>query len=90
MNVDALQPPDLAVAPVAPFEGVHHLADDLVADARQEISAVLRVREDRTHAKLDGRAVELFAFRFLGQAAIELDDDLFVGRCGRANRDGGH
>src|SRR5436190_23619627 len=45
-NVDALYPPEPAVAPVAPFVRDHQAADDRAAVLRNDVEALLFVRKD--------------------------------------------
>ena len=62
MHIHALQPPNLAVTPIAPFERVHHLTDDAIIECGHEVSAMPGIAQDRSHAELDGRVIKLRGF----------------------------
>src|SRR5712691_439698 len=90
MHIDTLQPPNLAVAPVAPFKRVHHLADHSPVEAGDEVTAVTRIRQDRPHTELHGRTIELLAFGLGRQTTVEVNDDLFVSRIGLSDDERHH
>src|SRR5262245_56070883 len=73
MDVDGLQPPDVAVAPITPLERVQELTDDATVDAGDEIASFARVIQHGFYARLDVRAVQLFPFRLGGETAIEIE-----------------
>src|SRR5262245_10543922 len=74
MNVHALQPPDVAIAPVAPLVGVHQLPDGAPRVGGDQVTSLAGVGQQSPHAWLDMRAVEYFPLTLFGQEAIEFDD----------------
>jgi hypothetical protein len=87
-DVDALDPPEPAVAPVAVLEGDAELADNLAVALGEEIPPLAGVLQYGTHATLEERTVQLFPLAFMRQQAVELCDDCGVGRPRAADDDG--
>jgi hypothetical protein len=70
-HIDALQPPKIAVAPIAPFVGNHQLSDHRAARLGHEISAFGRVAQQRIHTGLDHCRVQGEVLGLFGQFDIE-------------------
>src|SRR2546423_1504627 len=70
-DVDALDPPDPAVAPVAPLGGDHQLPDEGAVLLGDEIEPLAGVGQDGGDAGGDGVGVERQALALQGQAAVE-------------------
>ena len=78
VHVHALDPPDVAVAPVAPLVRVHHLADDAAVRARDVVGAARRARQQPPHPVAQGPAIEAYALALVGEAGVEVDDRVQV------------
>ena len=87
VHIDALQPPDFAVSPIAPFMRMHDLSNDLIGSASDEVPTPGRVGEQRFHSGCDDRRIQDFSFGFLRQASIEFRNDPPIVESGRANGD---
>jgi subtilisin-like proprotein convertase family protein len=73
-HVDALDPPDVAVAPVAPLVGDHHRRDDAAVRLGDEVAAARRLVEDGAHAARDHRRLEIDRLGLAGHGLLKLDD----------------
>jgi hypothetical protein len=78
VDVNTLQPPEIAVAPIAPFVSDQHLADDLSADFGNEIGSFRGITQQRFDAGADASGVELNALCLVCQARVEIGDDTKV------------
>src|SRR5262249_21005466 len=84
-HVDALQPPEPAVAPVAPLEGHAELPERLALVLGQEVVALVLIGEEGGDAGAQPRGIEALAFGLLGQPGVELADDRLIAGPGRAS-----
>src|SRR5262249_19807550 len=75
MDVHALQPPDVAVAPVAPFVSVHKLTHRAASIRGDEVTSLARIGQQRPHTRFDMRAVECFPLALFGQQAVEFNNN---------------
>ena len=57
-DVDTLEPPNLTVAPVAPFVGDHDLAGDGTVDLCQVIESFGRITEQSNDARVNAVGFE--------------------------------
>src|SRR5262249_2991153 len=81
-NIDALNPPNPAVAPIAELKRDAQLAEDGALFFSQEVKALWRVGEHGRPAALHPVPIERFGFRFLCQAAVKLHNNRRIGgRC---------
>ena len=77
---DALQPPKIAIAPIAPFVGNHQLPHDLRARLGHKISAFGGVAQNRVHARLNRRGLQNEILGLPGQFDIKPRQDVHVSR----------
>ncbi len=81
-DIDALNPPEISIAPVAPFVGEQQLADGFAAAFRDEINSFRGVTEQGAHAERHPRRVECQQLGFPGKAYVAVRDELRVGKRG--------
>jgi hypothetical protein len=79
-DVHALDPPQIAVAPIAPFVSNHQLAGQRAVNLRDEINALGGIIQQRRNAGLNASGIQPQTFRFNRQAQIKIGDDSRVGR----------
>src|SRR5262249_47304522 len=72
-DVHALNPPEPAVAPVAPLVGDAHLTENLAFFLGEEVASLVRVGQLRHDARGQQRQVEDLALAFQSEQAVELD-----------------
>lgn len=81
--VNGLDPPKVAVAPIAPFGRVHELAKRPPVLVRDVISALGWVIEESANALQQQPAIKLPVLGFRGDAGVAVDDELEIRkRCG--------
>ena len=82
-DVDALNPPEVAIAPIAPFVSDEQLADDdafaVCLGFGNKVGAFCGIAQKRENAVADGIDFELALFGFQGHARVEIGDDGSVG-----------
>ena len=86
-DIDTLNPPEISVAPIAPFAGDEQLAGGPAADLREEISSFGQVVQQRGDSGGHASRVKFAAFSFERDARIEVRDDCDVGERGLSNFD---
>src|SRR5438445_8243162 len=67
LHIDALEPPYVAVPPVAPLVSNHDLAGDFAIDLGQKIEPFGWIAQERVDTVIDGFRVQTEVLRFLGQ-----------------------
>jgi hypothetical protein len=78
VNVHALDPPDVAVAPVAVLVGDHELPDDNAVDLGDEVAALVRVGEHRADAAADDSGLERLRLGLAGDARVVVGEHVGV------------
>jgi len=73
-DVHALDPPKIAVPPIAPFVSDHQLAGDCSLRFRDVINTFRWVGQERFHACFDAVGIQSQSLRFQGQAQIIFRD----------------
>src|SRR5204863_1815191 len=73
-DVDALNPPEVAVSPIAPFMGNHQLASYPPIELGNEVDGLSRIGDRRAHATFEFWAIQREMFSFLGQSRVEIGD----------------
>ena len=89
VDVDALEPPDPAVPPVAPLAGDGRLADDPAVGARRPSSGAGRGRPGPRRRPGQHGRVEGLALGLGGEPGVEVGDRSRGRRGGRRGRSGG-
>ena len=79
LHVDALNPPEPTVAPVAELVGDLHLAEDLAVLLGEEVWPFRFIGQRGHDPCAKDCQVEGLVFRLLGQATVELDNQVGVG-----------
>ena len=77
-NVDALNPPNVSVAPVAPLVGDQELPGEGAVDFGNVIDAPGGMIQQRRNTGQDAGRLKLEGLGFHGQAPVEIGDDLRV------------
>ena len=72
-NINALNPPKPAVAPIAPFKSHHQTAGDAPVLFGDRVKSLTLIFKNRRDAALQNLAVESFALGFERHCLIELD-----------------
>ena len=88
VNVDALNPGGPAIAPVGPFAGEHDLSDDGVVIFGDEVLDFVSLWKGALDAAGDDVSGEGFVFGFVGEAAVEVGDDVGFGGGGGSEGEG--
>src|SRR5262245_44300103 len=79
-HIYALNPPEKAIAPVAPFLRDAELAKHLAIFIREKIQPLVRIGEHGGDAAAQRGVIECLAFGFFGEAAVVFDDELQIAR----------
>ena len=69
-----MDPPKVAVAPIAPFVSDQELADDIFADLGDEISPFGRIADERFDAGTDASGIQFDLLGFVREARVEIGD----------------
>src|SRR6185503_15133813 len=83
-DIDALNPPEESIAPVAPLEGDHQLTDNFASGLGDPVGSFVPVGEHCIHAGPEARWIELQVLGFQGEPRVEPGDDWRIGGSGRA------
>ena len=86
-HVNALNPPEISIPPIAPFTSDEQLAGDLAVEFGKEISSFCRIIQQCRDACAHARRFESSAFSFLRDASVEIRDDGGVGWPGLSDFD---
>ena len=86
-DVNALQPPEIAIAPITPFVSDHHLTSDDSIHLGNIIDSLGGVFQDSRYSNSDAIRVEAQLFRLFGQSQIEFGDYSGIGNIGLSNSD---
>src|SRR5262245_29118525 len=84
-HVDALDPPELAVSPLAPLAGEHERGDDSPIDFHDEGATTRGIREEGRDAGAQGRDVEVLVLGLARHGAGEVDEDVAITLLGGAH-----
>ena len=89
-RVDALNPPERAVAPVRPFVGNHHLTGGLAVDFGDQVEAARGIVEDGADSGAQRVYIQGATFGFEGHAGVAAHQKFGVFESGWADEDFGH
>ncbi len=78
IHVDTLQPPEVAVAPVAPLIRDQHLADEVFTEFRNKISPFGWIADQSFDTGANGCRIEANVFSLMSQERIEIGNDFNV------------
>ena len=78
MDIDALNPPEESVSPIAPLESEGDLADDLAREFGEVVSALRGICQQRGDSGPEQGEVEPFAFALEGEAGVVIDDEIEI------------
>src|SRR5439155_879092 len=81
VDVDALDPPKVSVAPVAPFGREHQLADDLASSAGHEVSCTGWIAKGGSDPSANKFQRQFLSFGFFRHGYVKRDDGFRVGQC---------
>ncbi len=85
LHEDTLDPPDIAVTPVAPLEGVHHLADNLAVNLSDEVASSRRGFQQCLNTSPNSLAIKRLALRFGSQFEVECRNRRGIAEVGRTD-----
>ena len=85
LHVDALDPPEVAVSPVAPLFGDHQRGDQLAAELRHRVEARVGPAQKSAHAGADDLRHQYLALGLERHRAVERDERRGVAPRGLAN-----
>ncbi len=88
-DINTLNPPKVAIAPIAPFQGDEQLADERGRGFGHPVNAFGRVGQDGGNARAQEGSIQFQMLRFLSEERVELRDDRRVQRCRLAKRNTG-
>lgn len=78
-DIDALNPPEIPVAPIAPFVSDQQLAGSHPVTFGNEVNALGRILQQRHHARCHARRLEPQLLGFQRQTHIAIGDERGVG-----------
>ena len=87
LDIDTLNPPDHAVAPVAPFVGDHQAGDNLSIKFSDKVEASLGMGQHSFDARGEDLCGEFAVFGFAGDALVEGDKAGGIGWGGAADEE---
>ncbi len=79
MHIDALNPPEFAVSPIAPFKGMSRLTYDLVIDHSHKVFASLGFVNEAADTVSYRHRIEFPSFGFPTERDIEMGNGVHVG-----------
>ena len=85
VDVDGLDPPDVGIAPIAPFESDHELRDHPVVFHPNVVVPLARVGENGPHTGLNSVRIEVYILGFFGHGDVSKDDSVGVFELGESN-----
>src|SRR5690606_3522220 len=77
-DVNALDPPKPAVAPIAPLRRNHQSGDDVLALGRHDIKALALVGKHGRDTGSQSRGVKLLCLSFEGHCAVKIDQRIDI------------
>ena len=89
-GVDALDPPEVGVAPIGPFIGDHHLAGGAAGEFGDQVEAAGGIVEDGADAGAEEVDIEGAGFGFERHGGVAVDEEFGVFEGGGADGDFGH
>ena len=79
LHINTLNPPEISVAPIAPFTSDEQLAGDLAIEFRKKISPFHGIIQQRRDACAHARRFEFPTFSFLRDSCVKIRDNGGVG-----------
>jgi len=74
-HIDTLKPPEIAIAPVAPFISDHDLANDFPIHFGDIVQAFGWISQDGRYTFGDTVRIEVQLLRFFSQSQVKFSDD---------------